>query len=81
MCEISGMMGSYAGFSMITFIQIVYFGGAIAWDEMKKRLIAKGWLKESPSGQKQKKNTKEVEITEVQRVAVDQLGPSRLSGD
>lgn len=36
-CDIGGVMGVYAGFSMITFVQILAFGGYILWVKKKKR--------------------------------------------
>lgn len=36
MCEIGGMMGVYAGFSMITFAQILGYGGYVGWSKIKE---------------------------------------------
>lgn len=36
-CDIGGMMGVYAGFSMITFAQILAYGVNIAWFKREER--------------------------------------------
>lgn len=37
LCDIGGMMGVYAGFSMITFAQVFAYGIYIIWEETKRR--------------------------------------------
>lgn len=39
-CDIGGMMGVYAGFSMVTFLQLIWYGGNIPLTKWRKKRTA-----------------------------------------